>query len=101
MNHVKDLISERLGGSRFAEDAGVYKLAAIKAAKDQARAENPGTPLINMGVGEPDEPADAGIVRALADAAGRHENRFYSDSGTYAFYEAAANYMDRVYGGGS
>jgi LL-diaminopimelate aminotransferase len=53
-----------------------------------------------MGVGEPDSPADPAVVACLAAEAGRRENRSYSDNGILEFQEAAAGYMERVYGVG-
>jgi len=51
-----------------------------------------------MGVGEPDWPADEIVVRALAEEAGKPENRWYSDNGIPEFQEAAAGYLEKVYG---
>jgi LL-diaminopimelate aminotransferase len=51
-----------------------------------------------MGVGEPDWPADDLVVRALSDEASKPGNRWYADNGIPEFQEAAAHYLERVYG---
>lgn len=53
--------------------------------------------LIDLGVGEPDEMADAGIVAALAEEASRPENRGYADNGIPEFKAAAASYLKNVF----
>ena len=90
--------AERIGGSTFGKDDTVYKFEKIKRAKRAATAANPGIALIDMGVGEPDEPAFPQVVEALCAEAGKPENRFYSDNGIDSFQEAAARYMQALYG---
>ena len=51
-----------------------------------------------MGVGEPDWPADELVVRTLSEEAGKPENRWYADNGIPEFQEAAARYLEKVYG---
>jgi LL-diaminopimelate aminotransferase len=51
-----------------------------------------------MGVGEPDWPADTLVVKALSEEAGKPENRWYADNGIPEFREAAARYLENVYG---
>ena len=51
-------ISERLGGVNFGKSTVIYKFEIIKRAKAAARQEHPDIELIDMGVGEPDWPAD-------------------------------------------
>ncbi len=95
---MNELIAERLGGKRFGQSTVVYKFEKIKRAKDEARAKNPDISIIDMGVGEPDSPADADVARVLGDEAGKPENRWYADNGIPEFQEAAANYLKKVYG---
>ena len=97
MDYISPKIAERLGGSNFGRDTGSYKFAIIKEAKARARMLNPDIPLIDMGVGEPDMPANSEIVNVLFQEAGKPENRFYSDNGIQEFYEAAASYLQKVY----
>jgi LL-diaminopimelate aminotransferase len=92
-----DKIAERLGGINFGKSTAIYKFELIKRAKAAARKAHPGTELIDMGVGEPDWPADALVVKALSDEAGKPENRWYADNGIPEFQEAAADYLERVY----
>jgi len=98
MNFFDDKIAERLGGQNFGNSTAIYKFELIKRAKAAAKKEHPDIPLIDMGVGEPDWPADPIVVQTLAQEAGRPENRWYADNGIQEFQEAAANYLHRVYG---
>jgi LL-diaminopimelate aminotransferase len=98
MNFFDDKIAERLGGASFGKSTQIYKFELIKRAKAEAKKENPGIPLIDMGVGEPDWPADPVVVQRLSQEAGKPENRWYSDNGIIEFQQAAAQYMERVYG---
>lgn len=91
------IFAERIGGRNFGKETKPYKFAAIKQAKAEARALHPELPLIDLGVGEPDLPADPAIVEVLASEAGKPENRFYADNGISEFQEAAVQYLERVY----
>lgn len=97
-NFFDDKISERLGGINFGKSTEIYKFELIKRAKAAARKAHPDVALIDMGVGEPDWPADIDVVEALSREAGKHENRWYADNGIPEFQEAAAHYMERIYG---
>ena len=92
------VVAERLGGRQFGKSTEIYKFEKIKRAKDAAANKFPNIPIIDMGVGEPDAPADPGIVEVLAAEAAKKENRFYADNGIAPFQEAAARYMEQVYG---
>lgn len=98
MDFFEDLISERLGGKQFGKSTAIYKFEKIKRAKMAAKEMHPGVELIDMGVGEPDQAADAGVVARLAEEAGKPENRWYADNGIPEFQEAAADYMKKVFG---
>lgn len=91
------VFAERIGGRNFGAENKLYKFAVIKQAKAEARALHPDLPLIDLGVGEPDQPAAGAIVEILAREAGKPENRFYADNGIPEFQEAAARYLERVY----
>lgn len=91
------IVSERLGGNRFGKSTEIYKFEKIKRAKAEAIEKNPGVSVIDMGVGEPDHPADESIVNVLAAEAGKPENRWYADNGIPEFQEAAAKYLANVY----
>jgi len=97
-NFFDDKIAERLGGTSFGKSTVIYKFELIKRAKAAARKAHPGIELIDMGVGEPDWPADEMVVKTLSEEAGKPQNRWYSDNGIAEFQEAAAAYMEKVYG---
>jgi len=97
VDFFEDLIAERLGGKRFGKSTEIYKFEKIKRAKAEATSNYPEIPIIDMGVGEPDIPADASVVNKLAEEAGKPENRWYSDNGIPEFQEAAAKYLEKVY----
>jgi LL-diaminopimelate aminotransferase len=97
-NFFDDKISERLGGASFGKSTEIYKFELIKRAKAAARLAHPKVELIDMGVGEPDWPADNVVVRTLSEEAGKPENRWYADNGIAEFQEAAAQYLSKVYG---
>jgi LL-diaminopimelate aminotransferase len=97
-NFFEDKISERLGGINFGKSTVIYKFELIKRAKAAAKKAHPEMKLIDMGVGEPDWPADQIVVKTLAEEAGKPENRWYADNGIPEFQEAAARYLEKVYG---
>ena len=98
-NFFDDKIADRLGGMSFGKSTAIYKFELIKRAKAEAKKAHPGSELIDMGVGEPDWPADnTGRTQALAEEAGKSENRWYADNGIPEFQEAAAHYLEKVYG---
>ena len=98
--YIQSLFAGRIGGSSFGKGQKIYKFEKIKRAKRAALAANPGMELIDFGVGEPDEMAFPGVVQALQKEAEKPENRGYADNGIQEFKEAAARYMQRVYGVG-
>jgi LL-diaminopimelate aminotransferase len=93
-----DKIAERLGGKSFGRSTTIYKFELIKRAKAAARIAHPDIKLIDMGVGEPDWPADDLVVKSLADEAGKPANRWYADNGIPEFQVAAAGYLENIYG---
>jgi len=97
-NFFDDKIAERLGGRNFGKSTAIYKFELIKRAKAEAKKVHPGVDLIDMGVGEPDWPADNLVVKALSEEAGKPDNRWYADNGIPEFKEAAARYLEKIYG---
>ena len=95
---IQGLFAERIGGQSFGKDTVLYKFEKIKRAKAAAKLAHPDVPLIDMGVGEPDDRADDGIVDTLAVEARLRENRFYADNGIPDFKRAAARYLEEVFG---
>ena len=97
-DYVQNLFADRIGGSSFGKGTVLYKFEKIKRARRQAEKDHPETPIIDMGVGEPDWMADKVVVERLYAEAQKRENRGYSDNGILPFQEAAAHYMDQVFG---
>jgi LL-diaminopimelate aminotransferase len=94
---MKTMYSERIGGAQFGQSTDEYKFEKIKRAKREALQANPDIEIIDLGVGEPDRPADESVVEVLAREAGRSENRYYADNGITEFQYAAAAFLDTVY----
>jgi LL-diaminopimelate aminotransferase len=98
VSYLQSLFSSRIGGSTFGHAEVQYKFEQIKAARRQAEQLNPFIQLIDLGVGEPDWMAEEQVIRILSEEARRWEYRGYADNGMLAFSEAAAGYMERVFG---
>jgi LL-diaminopimelate aminotransferase len=94
---IQEQFASRIGGANYGKDTNIYKFEKIKRAKAAAKKAFPDVELIDMGVGEPDEMADAGIVAKLAEEAAKPENRGYADNGIPEFKIAAANYLKNVF----
>lgn len=95
--YIQSNFADRIGGANYGKDTAIYKFEKIKRAKAAAQKDFPNIDLIDMGVGEPDEMADAGIVAKLAEEAAKAENRGYADNGIPTFKEAAAKYLKEVF----
>ena len=95
---IQAMFAERIGGSKFGKEDKIYKFEKIKRAKAAALKANPGAELIDLGVGEPDDMAPQGVVDTMQKECARWENRGYADNGIIEFKEAAARYMESVYG---
>src|SRR5829696_7036827 len=95
---IQGLFAERIGGRNYGKSTAIYKFEKIKRAKAAARKAFPNRVLLDLGVGEPDEPAFPETVRVLQEEAGKPENRFYTDNGINEFKQAAARYMKRRFG---
>ncbi len=98
MDFFDGKIADRLGGTNFGKSTVIYKFELIKRAKAEAKKAHPESELIDMGVGEPDWPADSLVVKTLSEEAGKPGNRWYADNGIPEFMEAAARYLEKVYG---
>lgn len=99
-SYIQSLFAGRIGGPMFGKEQKIYKFEKIKRAKRAALAAHPGAELIDLGVGEPDEMAFPGVVKKLQKEAEKPENRGYADNGIPEFRDAAARYMQKVYGVG-
>ncbi len=97
-SYLQENFAARIGGNMFGKDTTIYKFEKIKRARRAAMAENPSLPIIDMGVGEPDEGAFDIVVNALKEEAGKWENRTYADNGIDDFRQAVVRYMKALYG---
>ena len=97
-SYIQSLFAQRLGGEAFGKDTKIYKFEKIKRAKRAAQAAHPEKELFDMGVGEPDEMAFPGVVKALQLEAEKPENRGYTDNGIQDFKDAAAVYLEKIFG---
>lgn len=97
-SYIQNLFADRIGGSQYGKTQNIYKFEKIKRAKRAAMALNPDAEIIDLGVGEPDEMAFPEIVTRLATEAARPENRGYADNGDVTLKQAAARYMETVFG---
>ena len=95
---VENVFADRIGGKNFGKDTTIYKFEKIKRARRAAMKDHPGVELLDMGVGEPDARADDRVVAALAREAGDPANRGYADNGIIEFQQAAAEWLQKVYG---
>jgi len=98
--YIQSLLANRIGGAQFGKSTEIYKFEIIKRAKRAALAANPNVELIDMGVGEPDAMALPECIGALADAAGKPQNRTYADNGGAIYRQAAARWLKDVCGVG-
>ncbi len=97
-SYIQNLFADRIGGARYGKDTAIYKFEKIKRAKRAAMQAHPERELFDLGVGEPDAMADAGIIEALYAAAKKPENRGYADNGDGALKQSAAKYLRDVCG---
>src|SRR5262245_34923206 len=94
----QSLFAERLGGANYGKDSKIYKFEKIKRAKLAALAAHPERRLLDFGIGENDDMADALVRDTLKREVDKLENRGYADNGIAAFKEAAATFMKKVFG---
>lgn len=97
-DYIQGLFAERIGGKTFGKSTKIYKFEKIKRAKAEARKRGPNTELLDFGVGEPDEMAFPIVVEALKHECAKPENRGYADNGIFELKEAAAKYLEKIYG---
>ncbi|HZT81380.1 MAG TPA: LL-diaminopimelate aminotransferase [Gemmataceae bacterium] len=92
------LFADRIGGANYGKDTKIYKFEKIKRAKRAALAAHPERQLLDFGIGENDDMADPLVRDVLKREVDRLENRGYADNGIAAFKEAAAGFMQKVFG---
>ena len=97
--YFQKLFADRIGGANYGKGTEIYKFEKIKRAKRKALAEHPERKLIDFGIGENDEMADASGPRASWPR--RSTSRRTAATPTTAspaFKEAAARFMQRKFG---
>lgn len=92
------LFADRIGGANYGKSNEIYKFEKIKRAKRKALADHPDRQLLDFGIGENDDMADAVVRERLKAEADKVENRGYADNGIAAYKEAAAAFMRRQFG---
>src|SRR6516225_3305855 len=94
----QSLFAERIGGANYGKSTKIYKFEKIKRAKRAVLAAHPQRKLLDFGIGENDDMAPPLVRESLKHEVDRIENRGYADNGIAAFKEAAAEFMQRVFG---
>lgn len=94
----QSLFAERIGGANYGKSNEIYKFEKIKRAKRKAMADHPERKLLDFGIGENDDMADATVRESLKAEADKVENRGYADNGIANYKEAAAEFMQRQFG---
>jgi LL-diaminopimelate aminotransferase len=97
-SYIQNLFAERIGGSQYGKNTAIYKFEKIKRAKRAAVTAHPGSEIIDMGVGEPDEMAFPEVIEQLHQEVKKPENRGYADNGDARLKQAAARYLANVCG---
>jgi LL-diaminopimelate aminotransferase len=92
------LFAKRIGGDQYGKSTKIYKFEKIKRAKRAAIAAHPERQLLDFGIGENDDMAEAIVRESLKREVDRVENRGYADNGITEFKESAASYMKKVFG---
>ena len=94
----QSLFADRLGGANYGKGTEIYKFEKIKRAKRAVLEAHPERQLLDFGIGENDDMADALVREVAKREIDRLENRGYADNGIQAFKDAAAGFMQRVFG---
>jgi LL-diaminopimelate aminotransferase len=94
----QSLFAERIGGANYGKGTEIYKFEKIKRAKRAVLAAHPERTLLDFGIGENDEMADALVREGMKREIDRLDNRGYADNGIQAFKDAAAGFMKKVFG---
>ena len=93
----QELFADRIGGANYGKGTEIYKFEKIKRAKRAVMAAHPERPILDFGIGENDDMADALVREVAKREIDKLENRGYADNGIAAFKEAAANFMKKVF----
>ncbi len=91
------VVSKRFEMAKRVKDLPPYLFAAIDRKKREAIAK--GIDILNLGIGDPDLPTPAPIIRRLNEAAKNPQNHQYpSCEGMMAFRQEAAKWIEKQYG---
>jgi LL-diaminopimelate aminotransferase len=96
--YFQTLFADRVGGADYGKGSAIYKFEKIKRAKRAAIADFPDRPLLDFGIGENDDMADASVRAVMKVEVDKIENRGYADNGIQAYKDAAAAFMQREFG---
>jgi LL-diaminopimelate aminotransferase len=94
----QSLFADRIGGASYGKGTEIYKFEKIKRAKRAVLAAHPERQLLDFGIGENDDMADTVVREVGKREIDKLENRGYADNGIFAFKEAAAHFMKKVFG---
>jgi len=92
------LFADRIGGARYGKGTEIYKFEKIKRAKRAVLAAHLERQLLDFGIGENDDMADALVREVGIREIDKVDNRGYADNGIQAFKDAAAGFMKKVFG---
>src|SRR5688572_16122779 len=92
------LFAERIGGANYGKGTEIYKFEKIKRAKRAVLKAHPERSLLDFGIGENDDMAEPLVREVAKKEIDRLENRGYTDNGIQEFKDAAAQFMQRVFG---
>lgn len=96
--YFQALFADRIGGSQYGKGTAIYKFEKIKRAKRAAIADFPDRRLLDFGIGENDDMADAAVRAVMKQEVDKLENRGYADNGIQEYKDAAASFMKREFG---
>ena len=94
----QSLFAERIGGVNYGKGTEIYKFEKVKRAKRAVLAAHPQRAILDFGIGENDEMADPQVREAMKREIDKLDNRGYADNGIQAFKDAAAGFMQKVFG---
>jgi LL-diaminopimelate aminotransferase len=94
----QSLFADRIGGANYGKSNKIYKFEKIKRAKRAALAAHPERKLLDFGIGENDDMAAPLVRESLKREVDKVENRGYADNGIAVYKEAAAEFMQKVFG---
>ncbi len=96
--YFQSLFADRIGGPQYGMGTAIYKFEKIKRARRAAIADFPDRPLLDFGIGENDDMADADVREVMKREIDDRENRGYADNGVQLYKDAAASFLQREFG---